>query len=199
MAQRSGCKGWDRRVHSPWDDKSSLGPTDRQPCSSFSFLLHTQEFKPVYFISIKGLPSTLCPCRCPSPGSILWPSGSNRSRSFHVSSPNYSTAWLVCCLTPPCTQKLCVAPTAFRIKSEVDRHPNPSPPGLRLLYPSSTIPSLDSLSHSAFSSLGPCAGPLSIHLHPASSSRPSPGASHCLEFPETFLRVSCTSCLFYSH
>lgn len=39
---------------------------------------------------------------------------------------------------------------------------------------------------------------MSIHPHPAFTSRPSPSASCCLQSTVTLLRISCTSCLFHS-
>lgn len=79
----------------------------------------------------------------------------------------------------------------FRIKSKGDRHSSPSPTGL-LLFPNSAPQATQ---------LSPHGSPvlLSIYSHPAFYSRPSPSASHCLASPVTFLGISCTSCLLYSH
>lgn len=95
VAGHSGCRGWDKRAHSPWENESSFRLTDGPPYSSFSFLLHIQEFGPVHFVVIKGLPSTLsrCPCCCPSPGldqvssGLLAPMGPGLSACPHQIMP----------------------------------------------------------------------------------------------------------------
>ena len=105
--------------------------------------------------------------KCLWPSVVLW-----LAWIFLQAPPNYALTWLVHYLTPPDTQKPSWLFIAFRVKSKINEHANLPPAGINLPFSTSLYFNLQTTQW--VSSLTLALDLMSIHPHPALSSRPEP-------------------------